>query len=573
MKCVRPPLLVLAGVCVVACKTTDTGAPEPRGGVDVTPLPADAQLVRVSMALRGTRPSLADLDRVASDPDAVSALAAEYAASEEFAQTTKDLFAEVLRMRSVELTLPASVGRDGEDEIVLGTQKEMRDALAEEPLDLIAEVVRQDLPFSEIVTADWTVLDDVSAQVWDGHDHDADVGGLQVVRFTDGRPAAGILSTGGFLLRHDSNGRNYNRGRSSVLSEALLCDSYADRDIPIEGDLSDPDAVADAVMNDPACVACHQSVDPIASNFIPFRPTVSPNNINNAYASGCPDEFSSCYPLPMYFPEYTGFWEDAGLRPPGYFGASVDDLGGVGEGIAEDARFSRCMAQRFAAYLTQRSLSEVSAEEVARLQTVFIDSDLSARDLAVAVVTDPAFLASSVSTADGEEPTELQIIRPEQLDRMIEDLTGLRLAVELSPTSGETPLLMDDLIGFRAMSGGIDGDTVALPTHLPTPTRLLTLAMVAEEASGHVVSTDLEASQDQRVLLLGADGNTTSEGEIRTELVHLHRRLFGRVVDPDGPEIDDVYALWKVVADDDGAEAAWEVVVAALLQSPDILFY
>ena len=30
----------------------------------------------------------------------------------------------------------------------------MRDALAEEPLDLIAEVVRQDLPFSEIVTAD-----------------------------------------------------------------------------------------------------------------------------------------------------------------------------------------------------------------------------------------------------------------------------------------------------------------------------------------------------------------------------------------------------------------------------------
>ena len=156
---------------------------------------------------------------------------------------------------------------------------------------------------------------------------------------------------------------------------------------------------------------------------------------------------------------------------------------------------------------------------------------------------------------------------------MIEDLTGLRLAVELSLTSGETPLLMDDLIGFRAMSGGIDGDTVALPTHLPTPTRLLTLAMVAEEASGHVVSTDLEASQDQRVLLLGADENTTSEGEIRTELVHLHRRLFGRVVDPDGPEIDDVYALWKVVADDDGAEAAWEVVVAALLQSPDILFY
>lgn len=284
------------------------------------------------MALRGIRPSVADLDEVREDPSQVVSLAETYAESEQFVETTKDLFAEVLRMRSAALMLPTSVGRDGAEPLVLGTLREMQDALAEEPLNLIAEVVRQDLPFSEIVTADWTVLDDVGAQVWHGHDYDPDLGGLQIAHFHDERPPAGILSTSAFLLRHESNGRNFNRGRASIVSEALLCNAYSELDIPIEGDLSDPDAVADAVNQDPACVACHQSVDPVAATFLPFRPRVTANQVNRAYQEGCGPDALSCYPLQMYFGEYADYWELLDLRAPGYFGAPVADLSGVGQG-------------------------------------------------------------------------------------------------------------------------------------------------------------------------------------------------------------------------------------------------
>ncbi len=397
-----------------ACQTE---APKTTSSDGTTLLSPEEQLVRVSMALRGMRPSTADLQAMRADPTVLRSLAEGYVQSEAFVATAEDLFAEVLRMRSVDLVVPNTI--PGTD-VDLGTGVEVRDALAEEPLRIVGEVVRHDLPLTELVTADWTVLDETGAQIWAHHTYDAAQGGEQVVSYTDGRPAAGILSTSGFLRRHESNGGNLNRGRASVLSDVFLCDSYSDRDIPIEGDLTDEDAVAEAVLHDPACVSCHQSVDPLAATFIALRPRLPNNSIVGGYEDGCdePRGFNTCYPVPMYFPEYDGYWEQAGLRAPAYFGAEADTLQDIGDHIAEDARFSSCMAQRFAAYLTQRDLASVPPEEVAELQQVLLDSGMSARTLAVAVVTDPRFLSTTVRTDDGSAPTELQVLRPEQLDRM-----------------------------------------------------------------------------------------------------------------------------------------------------------
>ena len=569
-------VLAVIGLSAVACKTEAPGKQTPPDAAAASPLSPEEQLVRVSMALRGMRPSPDDMAWVVDDPSSIRMLAEEYAASEAFVATTEDLFAEVLRMRSIDLALPAKVERDDVVLADLGTSQEVRDALSEESLRIVGEVVRQDLPLTEIVTADWTVLDEVGAEIWASHDYDASVGGIQQVSYTDGRPTAGILVAGSFLLRHESNGGNYNPGRASVLSETFLCDSYAERDIPIEGDLSSPEAVAEAVDHNPACVSCHQSVDPLAAAFSPFRQRLPFNQVNQAYAAGCVDlnANQSCYPVLMYGgPEYHNLWEAMELRPPGYFGADADGLQDIGDHIASDPRFSSCMARRFAAYLTQTSLGDVPAEKVAELQYVLVDNDMNARALAVAVVTDPDFLAASVATDEGLRPTELQIVRPEQLDRMVEDLTGLRLLVALGPDAGDVPLLTNDLLGFRAMSGGIDGETVPLPTHLPTPTKLLTMALVAEEAAGHVVDHDLSASSGERTLLMSVDDSTTDEAAVRSELAHLHARILGMPVSDNSVDVDDALVLWQAVADIDGPVLAWKTVVAAMLQSPEVLYY
>ena len=98
-------------------------------------------------------------------------------------------------------------------------------------------------------------------------------------------------------------------------------------------------------------------------------------------------------------------------------------------------------------------------------------------------------------------------------------------------------------------------------------------ALVAEEAAGHVVEHDLAAGSGERVLLQSMDDSTTDEAEVRAELVQLHARIFGMTVPADGADVDDALALWQTVADADGPELAWKTVIAAMLQSPEVLYY
>ena len=73
----------------------------------------------------------------------------------------------------------------------------------------------------------------------------------------------------------------------------------------------------------------------------------------------------------------------------------------------------------------------------------------------------PTFLAQ------GTEPVEymdtlvgLQIIRPEQYARLLQDLTGFEwvVGVQAGQTGyGDVSMLNDDTVGFRSMTGGVDG--------------------------------------------------------------------------------------------------------------------
>src|SRR6185503_13119134 len=57
-------------------------------------------LLRASMALRGIRPSVADMDAVEADPNAIEAVVRGYVETPEFIETMKDLHAEMLLIRS-----------------------------------------------------------------------------------------------------------------------------------------------------------------------------------------------------------------------------------------------------------------------------------------------------------------------------------------------------------------------------------------------------------------------------------------------------------------------------------------
>ncbi len=57
------------------------------------------------------------------------------------------------------------------------------------------------------------------------------------------------------------------RGRANMVARALLCFDYLVQDIVLEEgiDLTNPDEVANAVVENSGCASCHQTLDPLAS--------------------------------------------------------------------------------------------------------------------------------------------------------------------------------------------------------------------------------------------------------------------------------------------------------------------
>ena len=129
---------------------------------------------------RGTRPDSQDVLDVLEDPNQLESIVDRYLDSPEFGATIRDMYAEILQMRSPIVLPPLG------DLLDTYTQ-ERKASLSEESLGLIEHIVMADRPFTDIVTTNDTVLDEV-ADTWDGHSYDFAVGGEQLVQWEDGRP-------------------------------------------------------------------------------------------------------------------------------------------------------------------------------------------------------------------------------------------------------------------------------------------------------------------------------------------------------------------------------------------------
>lgn len=577
------PLLAILSACDGGGGAPDGDDPrvvETPDGPRVLLSPED-RAVRQSMALLGVRPSIDDLERARTEPGALDALVQEAVDDPRFGETVKHLYAELLHLRSYELVMPPRGPLETAD------RESLSRALSEEPLRLIERVVLEDRPFTEIVTADTTVLDEVGAVLWRGHAYDPGGPAIQEVAFTDGRPGAGILSTHGLWVRHPSNGRNDQRARANLIADALLCEDFLGRDVPAVGaiDLSDPVAVSRALERQDECVSCHQSLDPMAATLWTMFPSHNAGLVDVSYDAGCFPPADFCYPLRMYRPDLELAWAFYGLRSPGYYGAPVDDLGDLGQSIADDPRFATCTVRRFWSYFAQVDAEDVPLEVVSPLRDAFVASGFDAKALAAAVVTHPDFLAlEAPDSAFADRVVGPLVARPFQLAQAVEDLTGFRWVADVDPfvcgTSpygcyGPADIAQDDIFGYRAMAGGVDGARILRPTHTFTPIRELFAAALAEEAAGYVVREDFaRPDRTQRRLLDRAEAANRSAETVRPQLAALHGRILGEVVDADDPAVDPTWALFEAVLARSGEPRdAWRAVLAAMLQSPDLQAY
>ena len=555
-------------------ETGDTEAP-----VELEFLTPTEHLVRVSMALRGVRPTQQDVATVQADPDAIGGLVDGYLDSEAFGRTVMNLHNEALLVEPDYAYYPAgfpNVGAlEGRDFY------EINRDIMQAPLRLVEHVVMNDLPYSEVVTGDYTLANDTVATVW-GIPYEGN-GGWQVTAWDDGRDNAGVLSDSWLFQRHRSTDSNANRGRANLVASAFLCADFTstDVDVDVSVDLSDPEAVADAVLENPSCAACHVQLDPLASYFRGFFPLYVPQ-----------EQEIEDTPYPMELPWYQEFFPellDVPMLPPAYYGQEGDGLAFLGARIVEDPRFASCTVRRVWSYLHQTAVEAVPDEALDAFEADFAD-DLNTKALVKAIVLSDDFRAASVLPADADAPTESELAhaqrigmlkaRPQALGSMVEDLTGFRWVADFSTiideetgeplNLGRVPLLEDSFLGYRVLGGGIDSMFVTQAAHTYNAPNLLVLATLAREAAHY----EVEQAATGEGSLLSASPETTAEADVRAELVLLHRRLYASELETDDPDIDAGWALFdNAFESSSDANRAWKVTLTALLSDLRIAFY
>lgn len=533
-----------------------TGGPvDPtEGEAEVVPLSLAGQLVRISMALRGRRPGESELAAVEADPDALPAIVDAYLESPDFGATVRDLHNDALLLLTDFGVPPAGFLPKGP---LAGADPYLANReIMEAPLRLIEHVVMSGAPYTEIVTADYTLVSAAAAAAW-ALPFDAEGEAWQVQEPPGDRRRAGVLADSWLFQRHGSTASNANRGRANAIARAFLCVDFLDRDLEIDPavNFADPNVVAQAVQDNPSCAACHQTLDPLASFFWGYKPQVTP--------------LLADYPIDSYAEGYFTTILGVDRRDPAYFGEQGDSLGDLGRMLRYDPRFSLCAATRAYAYFHQIGLDEVPLARASELQRSLLAGDFDYRAMIRALVLADDFKA-------GTGPLGRKRARPGQLARLVEDLTGFRWRTDLSHFGlGVIDLMDDSLIGYHVLAGGIDSYFVTRPSYTYSATASLSLRALARQAANAVVEADFAVDEDARRLLTQVSLADTGQAKLRPQLAALHRRFYGAAVAEDDPAIDASLALFQGALElaPGDVRRAWKLTLAALLQDVRIAFY
>lgn len=502
-------------------------------------------LVRASLDLRGVRPSPEELAWVRTDPSTLEGYLDLYLADPRFGDRVASQFSQIYQTRAIEADhADAEYGLP--DEVAFAA------AMGEEPLRLLGWIAQNDRPYTELVTGDVTVIDEVLAEFYPT-DYPAGATGWQPVHYTDGRPAAGVLSTSGFYWRYQTTTSNANRGRANAVSRILLCNDYLTREVTFDTSVSliDEAAVLDAVKNNPSCSACHVSLDPMAGVFWGFA----------TFNAWSPEELSH------YHPDRERDWEDTTQVTPAYYGTPVRSVAELGRLIAQDERYVSCVVEQAWSLMVQRSAGIEDQEELLRHREAFLAGGTTLRSLYRSILASESWRATV-----GTDPTHVpwKLLDADQLGTAVEALTGYRFVVE------GHDVLATDLYGTRSLLGGVSIGSATSAATVATPALVLYQERLAQAAGMYVARADADDPAEARLLtrIDFTETPATDPDTMAAQVQDLLLRVLSKDVPADDPEVTALLDLWTEVHDADGDPVtAWAAVVTVLLRRPEFLVY
>ena len=427
---------------------------------------------------------------------------------------------------------------------------------ARAPLALIRYVIENDRPFTEIVTADYMMVNPYSAVIYGvnpgganypyssdnnaaNHPYD-DWRRVDSITQTAGNGAvvstAGVISTHAFLDRYPSTNTNINRHRSRTVFEYFLgldIESLAPRD-SLELDRVIGDV---PTYEDPQCTVCHEVMDPVAGLFTK-RTNQGRYNANNTYRHN-----QRTNGVPRMVPAGYG---DTRNNPAAELpaGQELSPLDWLGDRVAEDDRFAQNTVRTvFNAFTGNKINSPDVTAFVGATKNDFVASGFDFREVVKQVLLSDYYLAQNL--ASSENPQDYvsvgtgRFLTPDELDRRITAVTGG--SYEWRGPNSNSGLTND----YNLIYGGIDSDAIVSRATSPTSFFPGVQRRIANQVSCERVATDL---YNGGALFPNVDETDTpdngGEAAIRTNLQFLHRQLLGEDLASDSSEIDATYQLF-----------------------------
>ena len=559
---------------------------------DVVLLDALGTYRKASMQLAGRMPTPAEIDTILEDGDsALPGLVDALLEEDAFYDRLKEMMNDILLVRKYLEFPSSSITRLGvkdypftyfacPDPECYWTQAKadrakIGAAIANEALDLIGYIVKNDRPFSEILTAPYTVVNPYSAKVYrtgtqfdDATDerefHEATVQvyrtcytGTQEPCYPDNlmqMPHSGILTTPMFLNRHMTTPTNRNRGRIRLLLDTFLATDimeFSDRPIdPLQAG-----AYENPVMEDPGCVVCHRVIDPMAGAFMRWQEFDQQGEYypdqrwyTDVFAPGYGDEVM---PVEEY-PNATRWMAERIVADPRFptaisrlmFKAITGQTALRFPGDAEAGDFE----QSLVAWETQNGV-------IRELTQSFEANGMQLKPLIREVVLSPYFRAQNTASEPSEQrAAELgnvgtaRLIIPEVLGRKIEAVTGLPW-----PGYGGGSKISNE---YNLLYGGID--SIQVTERLTSPNAVMTglIWRMANDMSCELVSREFLLDPERRRLVphvaldtipVDASGDPIPEAEalIKQNIQHMHAHVLGEALTtPDHPEVLRTYQLF-----------------------------
>lgn len=454
-----------------------------------------------------------------------------------------------------------------------------REALLGEPMKLVEHIVRNDKPFTEIITADYIMVSPYTARGYGIYDELKD-------KFTDpedpfeyipvrlkalvGRnksenqesasgfyPHAGILSTFQYLRRYPTTETNRNRLRARMYFQHFLGIDA----LELAARVSDAAAVTAKfeipTMQAAECVVCHKTIDPIASLFQDY------------------------YKLEqVYGRRKEGWYKD--MFQAGFEGEDMPaeerwrSLQWLGERTVKDPRFAVAMvehvyyiltgrkvllppkdlddplfAAKHRAYREQRKLLETTAQHFAsnqfNLKSVFKDlivSDFYRADGLTTLVSDPK------RRAELDDIGLMRLLAPEQVERKV------------SAIFGQPWGKLNDQLAM--LYGGIDSKEVTERAADPSGAMGAIQRIFANDIACRQVLKDFAREPSERILFPNIEptvlpgASAEDDAAIRAAIVYLHERILGHYDAADSANVDRTFHLFAGLVSDAKATKGFE---------------